>query len=812
MSDRHEPDRTPPDRRRSRDLAALLAVVAVVAAVYVPMLATGGRLADNDDFLAAAARHEAMRQSLFTYRTFPLRSHCFGSGSATLGDPEDPALNPLAWCLLPFPTVAALKVRFFAAAVVAAIGTFLLTRGPLRYTRWGAAFAGVVFPLAVWLPWQIDGGNTNEIYVGFVPLCLFLILTSRRRPMRFGLLVLLMVTMLSDGKLTCFAALLFMGLMCAAWSVFGWPGRETASVRARVQPLIWLVLAVGFTAVLGMARILPVLESGSVRRWVLDPSAAAWDPRAVWKWGPVQFPTVGKLAGDVIGVRLVSVGYTPLSVGLVPVLLFLAALVPAWRRVVPWAAVGLLFAWLTLGPNAPVNLLAVLNRLPLYKAFDDPRKYFLPFVAMSVCLGAGAFFGPLSSVRPRWVRDVAAAAATAGAVVALAPAAVRMSTRPFLLAPPGRAARATDDFYSVAGKGLPRQRAGPVLANAYFNLLRHVGTIDFYTPVPQPERGQPRYRVDADGRVALNPDYRGEAWFGETRNRCLARFEPTRIRLDIDLKAPDTLTINQNFDTGWRTDRGTLIEEDGLLALRLKPAGRYGVTLRYSSRAFTRGLVVSLCGGVLLVGFLGLRMRFGSSSGGPPVLAHGRVGGSSVSGQPSPKAASPAPLREPLRGVPAPRAAPRRVASWVLVFCVAVAVVPSLMGALAGGESPLALATRPDRYTRRTGIDDTDDAYRRATWANEDSAEHHYNLALRLEAEGDLTGAMPHYREVLRRRPRDASAHIIVGRAWMRSGALDAALRHFRSAAELDPTDPRARQDIRRLLALQGRAEEAGRE
>jgi len=268
MSDRHEPDRTPPDRRRSRDLAALLAVVAVVAAVYVPMLATGGRLADNDDFLAAAARHEAMRQSLFTYRTFPLRSHCFGSGSATLGDPEDPALNPLAWCLLPFPTVAALKVRFFAAAVVAAIGTFLLTRGPLRYTRWGAAFAGVVFPLAVWLPWQIDGGNTNEIYVGFVPLCLFLILTSRRRPMRFGLLVLLMVTMLSDGKLTCFAALLFMGLMCAAWSVFGWPGRETASVRARVQPLIWLVLAVGFTAVLGMARILPVLESGSVRRWV----------------------------------------------------------------------------------------------------------------------------------------------------------------------------------------------------------------------------------------------------------------------------------------------------------------------------------------------------------------------------------------------------------------------------------------------------------------------------------------------------------------------------------------------------------------
>jgi len=100
------------------DAAVLAGVVGVVAAVYLPMLATGSKIPAHDDFLQYAFRQEFLRKSLFTYGVFPLRSHFFGSGYPLLGDPEDPALQPFTWVLLPFSSVFALKLRVVVCAVL----------------------------------------------------------------------------------------------------------------------------------------------------------------------------------------------------------------------------------------------------------------------------------------------------------------------------------------------------------------------------------------------------------------------------------------------------------------------------------------------------------------------------------------------------------------------------------------------------------------------------------------------------------------------------------------------------------------------
>ena len=54
-------DRPTSGRRRPGEKAFAAAVLLTVAAVYAPMLATGTRLSENDDFLMHSARHQALR-------------------------------------------------------------------------------------------------------------------------------------------------------------------------------------------------------------------------------------------------------------------------------------------------------------------------------------------------------------------------------------------------------------------------------------------------------------------------------------------------------------------------------------------------------------------------------------------------------------------------------------------------------------------------------------------------------------------------------------------------------------------------------
>jgi hypothetical protein len=71
-----------------------------------------------------------------------------------------------------------------------------------------------------------------------------------------------------------------------------------------------------------------------------------------------------------------------------------------------------------------------------------------------------------------------------------------------------------------------------------------------------------------------------------------------RISVDIDQTTGDVLIINQNHDPEWRTDKGRLIEKNGLLAVLLDIPSDDRVTLTYLPVTLLIG------GGVSLVAFL----------------------------------------------------------------------------------------------------------------------------------------------------------------------------------------------------------------
>jgi len=77
----------------------------------------------------------------------------------------------------------------------------------------------------------------------------------------------------------------------------------------------------------------------------------------------------------------------------------------------------------------------------------------------------------------------------------------------------------------------------------------------------------------------------------------------------------------------------------------------------------------------------------------------------------------------------------------------------------------------------------------------------HFNLALALDEQGELRGALRHYGEAVRLRPDLASFRVNYGAALTRAGRVDDAVAQYRRAMELDPRDPAAFNNLAWLRA-----------
>jgi hypothetical protein len=80
-------------------------------------------------------------------------------------------------------------------------------------------------------------------------------------------------------------------------------------------------------------------------------------------------------------------------------------------------------------------------------------------------------------------------------------------------------------------------------------------------------------------------------------------WSPNRIALDVNLKRPATVLVNQNFGPGWRVSGGSLIEAGGLLAVRVEQ-GRHQVVFRYLPRSVIAGGVISVLSALLAGAFV----------------------------------------------------------------------------------------------------------------------------------------------------------------------------------------------------------------
>ncbi len=548
---------------------AFFALVAIVATW--PLLSTAGALNEFRDAHVLAHYESVARASVLGFGEAPLWDPYYCGGMYLLGTPQGRFAAPSFLFTLLFGESRGEAITAFAMLIVALEGTFRYarTRGASRV---GATLSAPVFGLSGVFVIAPQLGWTNFFGFALVPWIALGFRRALRRDTRGAVLAS-----------ACIAWCAGFGGTYAVPMVAVWCALETLeaviiAVRARAwRTILDITIMGGLVASLGAglaaARLWPVAETlGDAPRVVGGTPGSSY-----LDMGRMLF---GTIHGDSDSGRFF------IGVLAVPAILF------AFRRVrsVVLAAYGAIWTWLAAGYGVVPSLFAATRGLPVYGTLRYPERYLILLALVVSVLGAlGVTVTAAlarSAKRRRWAwRAVHAAAITTlaldGVLLVLqhhASAAVRdLSPQPITLDRPFHQARGNRwDLAYYA----PMQRGSLSCWDAY--------------PVPE----SPLLEGDLVQEERLQDPNAGQA--------TERSWSPNRIVLDVDIRKPTRLFVNQNWHRGWRTDVGEIRSERGLLVVDL-PVGSRTVTLRFSPRSATGGLVVSLA--TLVATLLVLRRR-----------------------------------------------------------------------------------------------------------------------------------------------------------------------------------------------------------
>jgi len=548
-------------------------------------------------------------------RQLPLWCPYVGGGYPIIAHPESPSLSPFVLPSLLFGEVAGLKVNLLACWLLFAAGVYKLARTAAGCAPWPAFSAAAIASLSGWFPERIRSGNANELSVGLLPWLVVLWLQAwRQRRSRPAVAAAALIAVLTvDGKTN----LLVIGLVMLLLAVLFTADRVQGRVRLTAAPLaafaaVW-ALALPFSAAktLPMARLLGLFsgERLHIATHLQDPTGQARpghaaghylhglvsrDSEVTVQLSPVSAPERPKQVWKVAAPSRLYVGW-PAAV------LLLAALPMSWRRAWRWWVLLAVLFWLGLGPHAPLDLLALLRRLPLFTHLLAPSKYFsLPaLLALGMVCGCGVDVALARSRRLR-LRHARAGALVCSLLVLAVLAPLQANAwrvlRPVFDAP--RPSPAREEFYQVHGLSMLPQGRRPPKADMYYNLCRGVGTIDWYTPIERPVRGeavvQPAAFIRPDDTELPNPRYCGDVYLADANGRIeAARLTFNTLEVVLETAGPATLVVNQNHAPGWKSSLGKVVSCSGLLGVEIPSAGRHRLVLSYRPREFALGMAVT---------------------------------------------------------------------------------------------------------------------------------------------------------------------------------------------------------------------------
>jgi hypothetical protein len=530
----------------------------VALAVSWPALGSASLLSMYQDAQHLTLFEEAARIAVARFHELPLWDPYYCGGIPALGTPSARFAAPTFLLTLAFGTLRGASLASFAMTILGMEGAFRYARargaGTFPATTAAPLFAlSGLFAHATLVSW------TNFFGFELVPWVLWgtrLALRDNRRGLVLAALSMAFIVGFG-GTYTAPLTALAVGFEVAS--------KVVADVR-RSQPVSRTLAH----ACIALALVALSLAVSMVRLWPVAENLAA-SPRLLGgKPGLELGAVLHALFGDVgnrwsKGDLLVGLPALPLAV--------LGAL---RRRSLSLVISIALCVWLACGYHAELSLFAALRTIPPYTMLRAPERFLL-FVALSIATLAAIGTRRLE-VRGLGRTRAMIVVATLGHALLLADTVlliklgqVRAAGRVLEPEPP----KVDRDF---------RQARGNRWLAAYY---------------PMMSRGSLTCFDDYD--IAQSPDLRGdlpaEEYLRDAEAGTVRRvaWSPNHVALETVLTHPARVYVNQNWHPGWRSSAGTVVSDNGLLAVDL-PAGTQTVTLRFLPRSALGGLATTLLG------------------------------------------------------------------------------------------------------------------------------------------------------------------------------------------------------------------------
>jgi hypothetical protein len=500
---------------------------------------------------------EAARLSVAKFHQLPLWDPYYCGGISGIGTPSSRFASPTFLLTLLFGTLRGDALIAMAMTIVGLEGSFRYMRerggGPLASTTAASVFAlSGVFAHTTALGW------TNFLGFELVPWALFGLRLALRGNRRGIVIAALSIAWMIGFGGTYTGPLTF---LAAGFEVVTMVLGHVREPRRLPRILLMGVPVVFLAAALSLVRLWPVAETLSA------------SPRII---GEVGGLTGARLWQSLFGDQGSGFERSDFIIGL-PVLP-LVVLGLSRKKAIPLTLGGLLWMWLALGYKVHTSLFALLRSVPPYTMLRSPER-FLVFVALMAAglaaLGIRRFEALArkehASVIFAVLPFVCHAFLLGDTAILISNARAAANGRSMSVPPP----HIDRDFHQARGNRW--------LAVDYTFMSRgSLSCFDDYNVAQSPAlRGdlqQEEYLADPDAGTVQR-----SAW------------SPNRIDLHVELTKPARVFINQNWHPGWRSSRGTVVSDDGVLAVDL-PVGSQDLTLRFLPRSAVGGIATFILG------------------------------------------------------------------------------------------------------------------------------------------------------------------------------------------------------------------------
>jgi hypothetical protein len=446
---------------------------------------------------------------------------------------------------------------------IAWAGGYILGRA-LGQGRIAAAACGSIFPASSWFPLHLAEGHLWILPAAYLPwICLLIIISvERRRTFPAAIAGLFAAMIFYEGGPYLIGQA---GLIVAVIAI-------AAAIRQRNWRPLLVILAFGaFAAGFGAIKLIPTAiymhshpRPGDFDEFNgLSTMATAFLSRFqdYYRLGPRwQFHEYGAYVGT-LGAAFAIFGMFSRE-----------------PRKWTWIAMLAFFVALSIGAaGVSFSPAALIHHVPPFPSERVPSRFYIPAV-LAIAVLAGFGIDTIIASMPR-----------AGAVVAVMLLLIDLADA-WIVGTPNlryalRGIRVEPSFSATAPF---RQVTVPYDATTLDSIVANRGVAN------------DKYCVaGAEPSAVLLPadrGYRGEEFLVPADGR-VTRLEwsPNQLAFDIDVSAPATLAINQNFDRYWRLGAGdgTVVDAGGLLAVRVPP-GKQEVVLRYRDLSWLGAIVTML--------------------------------------------------------------------------------------------------------------------------------------------------------------------------------------------------------------------------